>query len=81
MGPGVRQSRNWVGFNDGVFIGVGPWLHASNYVQGRLDVRASMTYLTPQLPRHEQALAARVFRLNRHTIAARVFNRNHHAID
>jgi hypothetical protein len=62
-------------------IGVGPWLHASNYFQVRLDVRAPMTHLTSQLPSHEQALAARVFRLNRHTIAARVFNRNHHAID
>jgi hypothetical protein len=65
----------------GTFVGIGPWFHASNGVQGRLDVRAPMTHLTSQSPGHMQARAPRVFHLDRHAIAARVFDLMHHVIE
>jgi hypothetical protein len=59
---------------------ISPWFHAFNHSQGRFDVRARGTYLTSQSPGHEQALAPRVFHLNRPAIAARIFDLKRHAI-
>jgi hypothetical protein len=52
-----------------------------HHFQGRLDVRALVTHLTSQSPGQKQALAPRIFHLNRHAIAARIFYLKHHAIE
>jgi hypothetical protein len=40
MRPELRRSGERVGFNDGVFIGVGARLHASNDFQGGIICRS-----------------------------------------
>ena len=45
------------------------------------NVRIPMAHLTSQSPGHEQALAPRVFHLDRRAIAARVFDLKNHSIE
>jgi hypothetical protein len=45
-----------------------------------LDVRIPVTHLMSQSPGHEQALAAKVFYLDRHDLAPRIFHLKHHVI-
>jgi hypothetical protein len=45
-----------------------------------IEVRIPVTDVMSQSPGHEQALAPRVFHLNRHAIASRVFDLKYHSI-